>query len=89
MQIAPGFEDLAQAVTRALELLSTSDGIDVDDRAIGSRAGEEVLQEIVKPAPDKLTIRRGLAALRGLLVTLGTSAASGAARELIEQLVLR
>lgn len=87
-QVAPGFEDLAHAVIRALKLLSTSDGIDADDRAIGSRAGEEVLQEIVKPAPDKSVVRRGLAALRGLLVTMGTSAAGAAARELIERLVM-
>lgn len=87
-QVAPGWEILADAVTRTLQLLAASDGVEVEDREIASDVGSEVLTELGKPSPNRSVVRRGLAALRGLLMTAAGAAATEAGKALIAALVL-
>jgi hypothetical protein len=90
-EIAPGFDDLARALTATLQLLPNLE-MDDEDRQAATETADELLAQIVQPSPDRSALRRGLAAVRGLIapaLTAGTTAAASAAgRSLIEQLVL-
>lgn len=85
-QVTAGFEELASAVGEALKLLASDQGIDPDDRGIADEAGTCVLQEVVKPDPDKGLIKRSLAILRGVLTSATQAASSETAKQLIGQL---
>lgn len=93
-QIAPGFEPIAQAVTKTLEQLSMA-GLSERDQEDAEEAAKEVLTEVTQPEPNQGKIRRALAALKHLLapVTAGAAAGAGAgaqqwARTAIEHLQL-
>ena len=86
--VTAGYEALAVAVTRALDLLTTTRDVDPEDQDIARDAALQVLDEIVTPTPDRSVIRRGLATMRGLLATASTAAASEGGRALIGMLAL-
>lgn len=90
-EIARGFEDLARALTATLRLLPDLD-LDDEDRQAAVETADELLAELVQEEPNRPLVRRGLAAVRGLLapaITAGAnSAATTAGRSLIEQLVM-
>ncbi|MBU3866232.1 hypothetical protein KN815_19830 [Streptomyces sp. 4503] len=76
--IAPGFEAIAEAVVdtlRQLPILGVSD----EDLEDASAVGEEVLNEVVQPEPDRGVIRRAAAALKGYLAPIATGAVTAGA----------
>ncbi|WP_336627540.1 MULTISPECIES: hypothetical protein [unclassified Microbacterium] len=90
-QIAPGYEDLARALTDLLAEL-TSFGLGDDEQEARSQA-EAVLAEVVKTDPDQGVIRRGLTMIKGLLAPIAagvtaavTAESTEAARHTIEVL---
>jgi hypothetical protein len=91
--IAPGFEAIAEAVVDTLRQLPTL-GVPDEDLEDASAVGEDVLNELVQPEPDRGVLRRAVAALKGYLAPIATGAvAAGAvtggeetARVLIERL---
>ncbi|MEV0412879.1 hypothetical protein AB0I68_19275 [Streptomyces sp. NPDC050448] len=76
-QVAPGFEQLAEAVTRMLAQLPQF-GLPVEDAEDASASANEILVEVVSPSPDRGRIRRSPAALRGILQPVAAQAALGA-----------
>lgn len=89
--VADGYEDLARAVTEALELLSRAEDVDPDDRAHAEETGRSILAEVVEAEPNRSALKRGLATLRGIVAPLALTAANTGAeagiQQLIEQLV--
>lgn len=85
--VAPGYDDLAQAVTKALELLSRTPSLDPDDQVFARESAEQVPEQLVTTEPNPSIIRRGLAALRGVLLSASESAAGSAASEAIKTLI--
>jgi len=92
-EIAPGFEAVAQAVIDALRELPTM-GAPQEDLDEAAAAGAEVLNEVVQAEPDRGKIRRAVAALKGYLAPIATTAitagavagADESAKALIERL---
>ncbi|MEU0156203.1 hypothetical protein [Micromonospora fulviviridis] len=91
-QVAPGFELIAQAVTRVMEHLAAV-GLQDDALADAEAAACEVIDEVGQAKPDRTRVRRAVNALKGLLAPIATGAATGAAmgaqewaRAAIEQL---
>lgn len=83
-QVAPGFENVAQAVADVLAWLPAAD-LGEQDRADAEQAGYEVLSESVQAEPDLGKAKRALMALKGLLAPIAirmmTGAAAGAGTE--------
>lgn len=86
--ISAGYQDLAKAVTDALNLLTTADDVDAEDVTIAREGAETVLAQVTSARPDTSIIRRGLAALRGVLSTAANAAATESGRSLIAALAL-
>lgn len=86
MTVAPGYEDLAQAVKETLTLIESIHDLDSDEREAAQEAATTVLQEIVKLKPNKSVVKRALPLLRGVLQSLVSAGASAAATGLINQL---
>lgn len=76
-QVTPGFEALAEAVTRTLAQLPLI-GLPAEDAEDAAESANEILGEVVSPAPDRGRIRRSLAALRSYLQPVAAQAALGA-----------
>ena len=76
-RVTPGYEDVAQVVADTLAQLSNLQlpEEDFEDAAV---TGDEILTEVVSEEPDRGKIRRGLAALKGLLLPVATQAVAGA-----------
>lgn len=77
-QVTPGYEAIAAAVAKVLEGLPAS-GLSDEEVTDATDAGEAILQEIVKPQPDRSKLRRALATLRGFLYPIATGAVKGTA----------
>lgn len=77
-QIAPGFEQIAAAVARILQDLPAAD-LPADDAQTAEDAASEVLREVVRDEPDRAVVRRGLAAVKGVLSPLAMGMHRGAA----------
>jgi hypothetical protein len=76
-QVTPGFEELAEAVTRTLAQLPLI-GLPVEDAEDAAASASEILGEVVSPTPNRGRIRRSLAALRSCLQPVAAEAALGA-----------
>ncbi|MEV8066540.1 hypothetical protein AB0P32_10400 [Streptomyces sp. NPDC085995] len=76
-QVTPGFEQLAEAVARTLAQLPLI-GLPAEDAEDAAASANEILGEVVSPAPDRGRIRRSLAALRSCLQPVAAQAALGA-----------
>ncbi len=76
-QITPGFEALAQAVVSTRQGLSAV-GLSEQDLQDAEAAADEVLTEVTQETPDPSRLRRGVAALKGLLAPIATGLATGA-----------
>ncbi|MFJ9119262.1 hypothetical protein ACIRJO_27400 [Streptomyces sp. NPDC102394] len=75
-QVTPGFEELAQAVTRTLAQLPLI-GLPDEDAEDAAASANEILGEVVSPTPDRGRIRRSLTALRSYLQPVAAQAALG------------
>lgn len=91
-QIAPGYEELADLVTRLLASLSEL-GLEPDDEAEAHTTSEAVLREVVKAEPDRGILKRGITMLKGLLAPIAsgiskavTDESAEAAKQMIELL---
>lgn len=85
--VATGFEDLARAVDEALGVLRRLE-LAPDNLELGEESAREVLEEVIKPEPDRSRVRRALAGLRLVLTSAASGAAGGTVEELVQQLVL-
>jgi len=75
-QITSGYEGLAEAVTLIMEKLSTIE-LPEGDRETANEVGRELLSEVTQEAPDPKRLRRAIAALKGVLASIATGAATG------------
>lgn len=85
--VTDGYEGLAGAVAQALNLLSTSQNTDSDDRELADEAGRAILAEVVETEPNRSALKRGLATLRGIVAPLATTAVTTGAEEGVQQLL--
>lgn len=85
--VAAGFEDLADAVGRALALIESTPGIDPEEAIAAREAATLVVEETAKSAPDRGVIKKLLLPLRGVLTSAASSGAGAAASALITQLM--
>lgn len=91
-EVAPGFEAIALALVSTLERLAEA-GLSDDDRSTVEEAANEVLEEVTKDHPDRRMVKRGVAAVKGILAPLALGVQSGMndgardwARAAVEQL---
>ncbi|MGP5054393.1 hypothetical protein ACTXJ3_04675 [Brachybacterium paraconglomeratum] len=91
-QIAPGYEELADLVTRLLASLSSL-RLDPEDETEAQASSETILREVVKANPDRGIIKRSVTMLKGLLAPVAagiskavTQESSEAAQQMIESL---
>lgn len=75
--VTPGFEPIATAVGHILEGIAGS-GLSTEDMAEVEAEGKVVLEEVVKPEPDKGLLKRSLTMLKGLLTPIAIGAQDGA-----------
>jgi hypothetical protein len=76
-EIAPGYENLADAVVAVLKQLPVA-GFDEQDREDVESVANEILAEVVEPEPEQRKIRKALATLKGFLLNLANGATIGA-----------
>lgn len=86
--VSAGYEDLARAVKKALELIDADSTIDADERTGANESSSAILEELVKDQPDRAKLRSALAMLRGVLVAGANAAAAATASGLVHQLML-
>lgn len=79
-QVAPGYEALADLVTRFLASLPTLN-FDPEDEAEAHAASDTVLREVVKAKPDRGVVKRSITILKGLLAPI----ASGLSQAMTEE----
>lgn len=82
-EIAPGFADVADVVTKvlaALQVLGFSDG---DANEVREQA-EIVLKEVTKEQPDAGVVKRAVTMLKGLLAAAGAGVAAAVTTESAE-----
>ncbi|RIS06293.1 hypothetical protein [Mycobacteroides abscessus] len=82
-QIAPGYEELADLVTRLLASLPTFE-LDPADQTEAQDTGTAILREVVKAEPDKGIVRRGITMLKGLLAPVASGINKAVTRESTE-----
>lgn len=68
--------------------MTTDDQVRPEDRDLASETGADVLAELAKATPDRSIVRRGTAALRGLVMSAAGAASTEAGKALIAALVL-
>lgn len=86
MPVTAGYQELADAVGRALAIIERSEGVDPDEAGVAREAAVRVLEEAAKSDPDASVIRRLLPTLRGVLTAAASSGAGAAASALVGQL---
>lgn len=91
-QVAPGYEAVADLVTRLLASLPSL-SLDPDDETEAQVTSETILREVVKAEPDRGIVRRGVTMLKGLLAPIAsgiskavTQESAEAAQQMIESL---
>lgn len=82
-QVAKGFEALAQVVVEILQRLPAT-GLDGENQALATEAGNDILTQITQPSPDHSKVKRALAMLRGVLAPLVIAAGTGATQAVTE-----
>lgn len=86
MAVSPGYEEITNAVGKALALIEETAGVDPDDVEAARDSATLVVQEAAKPEPDEKVMKRGLAVVRGVLTSAANSGAGALASELVGQL---
>lgn len=86
--VSAGYEDLALAVKKALELIDSDDSIDAKEKMAAGEASTVILDELVSDAPDHAKLKGLLTTLRGVLVAGTNAAASAFASGLVHQLLV-
>lgn len=76
-QVAPGFEEVARVVGAVLTRLGDL-GLPETEQRDAAQSANEVLAEVAKPEPDRGVVRRGLNALKGVLLQLTAGLLTGA-----------
>lgn len=91
-QVAPGYEELADLVTRLLASLPSLT-LDPDDDTAALATSETILRAVVKTEPDRGIVKRGVTMLKGLLAPVSsgvgkavTEESADLARQMIESL---
>lgn len=91
-QVAAGYEELADLVTRLLASLPSLN-LGPDDEAEAHATSETILREVVKSEPDRGIVKRGVIMLKGLLAPIAsgiskavTQESAEAAQQMIESL---
>lgn len=84
--VSAGFQDLADAVGRALAIIEQTEGVDPDEADVARESAVRVLEESAKEEPDASVIKRLLPTLRGVLTSAASSGAGAAATQLVSQL---
>lgn len=84
--VSAGYQDLADAVGRALAIIEQTESVDSDEAAVARESAVRVLEESAKPEPDVGIIKRLLPTIRGVLSAAATSGAGAAASGLVGQL---
>lgn len=82
-QVAPGYEELADLVTRLLASLPSL-SLDTDEETEAHAASETLLREIVKAKPDRGVVRRGVIMLKGLLAPIASGISKAVTKESAE-----
>ncbi|MGA5537350.1 hypothetical protein [Mycolicibacterium nivoides] len=92
-QVAPGYEVLADLVTRLLASTARF-GLDSGDEVEVRVNSDAILREVVKSEPDEGVIKRGVTMLKGLLAPIAsgigkavTQESTDVAKQMIESLV--
>lgn len=86
--VTAGYENLARTVKEVLILIESTNGLDPDEREAAQEAATTVLNEIVKPEPDRSVVKRALPSLRGVLQSASVAGAGALATGLVNQLFL-
>lgn len=86
--VTAGYEELAQKIKQALDLIDATPDLDEDEREVGRDAASLVLEEIVQPEPSARKLKGALAALRGVIGAAASAGAGAAASGLVGQLFL-
>lgn len=81
-----GYQDLADAVGRALAIIEETAGVDPDEAEAARESAVRVLEETAKSEPNASAIKRLLPTLRGVLTSAASSGAGAAASALVDQL---
>lgn len=82
-QIAPGYEELADHVTRLLASLHSL-SLEPEDETEAHATSEAILHEVVKAEPDRGTIRRCVTMLKGLLASVAAGISKAVTQESAE-----
>lgn len=82
-QVATGYEEVADLVTRLLAGLVTFE-LDPEDQAELVEASETILHETVKDQPDRGVVRRGVTMLKGLLAPVASGISKAVTDETAE-----
>ena len=88
VEVAHGFENLADAVGRALALIEETVGVDPDEVEAARESATHVVEETAKPSPDPGVLKKLLLPLKAVLMSAATAGAGAAATALVSQLVV-
>jgi hypothetical protein len=79
-QVSPGYEELADLVTRLLASLHELT-LGPDDETEARATSETILREVVKAEPDKGIVKRGVTMLKGLLAPVASGVTKAVTQE--------
>lgn len=82
-EVAQGYEQLAQIVSTLLNELPNLP-LDEDDRADARDNADVILDEVVKPEPEKSVVKRATTFLKGLLAPIAAGVVTGTTAEMAE-----
>lgn len=82
-QVATGYEEVADLVTRLLAGVATFK-LDPQDQDELVEASESILHETVKDQPDRGVVRRGVTMLKGLLAPVASGISKAVTEETAE-----
>lgn len=88
VKVAEGFENLADAVGRALAVIEETSGVDPDEVEAARESATRVVEETSKPSPDPGLLKKLLLPLKAVLMSAATAGAGAAATALVSQLVV-
>lgn len=88
VEVAEGFESLADAVGRALAVIEATFGVDPDEVEAARESAIRVVEETAKPSPDTGLLKKLLLPLKAVLMSAATAGAGAAATALVSQLAV-
>lgn len=82
-EVVQGYEQLAQTVSKLLNELPNLP-LDEDDRADARDNADVILDEVVKPEPEKSVVKRAATFQKGLLAPIAAGVVTGTTAEMAE-----